>query len=114
MTREAPHDFATGVSCKSCSGTLMPQAPRGECLRKVKRPDLIMGGLTGVFGEVHWGASREHRSIKWGLTRGDRAAFTPDSHRRGAQAVGEGHVPTTPESASSTDDASEHPWLQPA
>ena len=53
--------------------------------------DAMTGALHDPFGHGHMGITAENIAAKYGFTREQQDAFSLESHRRAAQALGQGY-----------------------
>jgi acetyl-CoA acetyltransferase len=96
MARKVACELAGNVTCRSRSGTLLPQAHRGVRRGDTWGLDMMRGPRTGTFAGMHMGRPAEQLSVGGGNSRADQDACALEPHCHAARAVGESHVRTAP------------------
>ncbi len=86
-------DVAIGAGAESMSRAayFMPAGRWGQRMGDGAIVDAMSGALHDPFGHGHMGVTAENVAAKYGLTREQQDAFAVESHRRAANALGNGY-----------------------
>jgi acetyl-CoA C-acetyltransferase len=68
----------------------MPKARFGQYMGNSEIIDMMVGGLTDPFDNVHMGITAENVAEQWNISREDQDALAVESHHRAARAIAEG------------------------
>ncbi len=81
---------AGGVESMSRAGYLMPKARFGQYMGNGEIIDMMVGGLTDPFDNLHMGITAENVADQWKVSREDQDTLAVESHHRAARAIAEG------------------------
>ena len=81
---------AGGAECMSRSPYWAPAMRWGARMNDTKLLDAMVGALSDPFDDCHMGITAENVAKRWEISREDQDALAVESHKRAANAIGNG------------------------